>query len=114
MKFCIFTFAALASFLVFPIEARADCSQNACDSVQVDRLYVNASGVIYVGTSGNETGLSCTPVSNVYLTLDPGASNFSTIYSTLLTAQIAEKPVIIRTVTSSTNCRIQYVVIDRV
>jgi len=92
--------------------AYANCAGVACTRVQIERLYLNADGPIHVATDGDETALSCTAVSNVYTTLNPSDPNAAAIYSTLLAAQIAGKPVTIRIEGASPNCEIRYVYVD--
>ena len=104
---------AFVLLLLSNAPAFADCSANACGTVHVERLYVNAEGLIYVATSGTETSLSCTPVSGKYLTLVTTATNADEVFSTLLAAQLADKQVTIRIVTSSSNCSIAYITLDR-
>jgi len=92
--------------------ARAACSGLVCSDVLVERLYVNANGVVYVATDGVETTLNCSPVSNIYLTLYHTDANFNAIYSTLLAAQLAGEKVGIRIIDGSSNCRVSYITID--
>ena len=88
------------------------CTSTGCTDVRVTRLYVNTQYVTYVLTDGDETALNCTLVSGVYMTLDHYDANYKSVYSTLLAAQIADRPVSIRTVDNSTNCKITYVLLD--
>ena len=94
--------------------SHAACGTTGCTDVLVDELYVNSNYVVYVATSGTETAINCTPVSGTHLTLDPSDSNYNAVYSLLLAAQLADRPVSIRTVDGSANCKISYVVLDRV
>jgi len=93
--------------------AYANCSSDVCLSVHIERLYITVNGLIYVGTSGDETQLSCTAVSNVYVSLDTTVGNSDELYSTLLAAQLADKKVSMRMLPASTNCAIHYMTIDR-
>ena len=93
--------------------ANAVCGPTGCANVYVDRLYVNASGVIYVGTSGDEALLSCSAVSSVYVTLGITEIGANAIYSALLTAQTSNKLVSIRTFDNSVGCNISYVTLDK-
>ena len=92
--------------------AYAACSGPICSDVLVERLYVNANGVVYVSTDGVETALNCTAVSGIYVTLYHTDTNFDAIYSTLLAAKLVEKTVGIRIEDSSSDCRILYVTVD--
>jgi|GEM_PF-5561622 len=96
-----------------PLIGHAACSKTGCNNVYIDTLYINASGVIYIGTSGDENALSCSAVSNVYATLDINEPGASAIYSALLTAQTSDKLVQVRTVDNSPNCKVLYVVLNR-
>jgi len=91
----------------------ADCSPDWCFDVQVDRLYPNANGMIYIGTTGDETKLNCTAPGGVYLTLNSTDAGRDVIYSTFLSAMVTGKKVGIQVTDGSTDCRIQYVVLDR-
>ena len=84
------------------------CSGGACNSVTVDYILVLNSGTITVGTSGNETGLSCTASGGKYLAISANDPGKNAMYSALLTAQTTKKPVSIR-VNDSGNCKIAYV-----
>jgi len=94
-------------------DAHANCSSEVCSSVYVERLYITDNGLIYVATSGDETQLSCTAVSNVYVSLDTTVGNSNELYSTLLAAQLADKKVSMRLLLGSSNCTIRYMTIDR-
>ena len=105
----------IASTSLFAMGAsHAACGTTGCTDVLIDELYVNANYVVFVATSGTETAINCTPVSGTHLTLDPSDSNYNAVYSLLLAAQLADRPVSIRTVDGSANCKISYVVLDRV
>ncbi|SDK25324.1 hypothetical protein SAMN05216212_1960 [Microbulbifer yueqingensis] len=93
--------------------ALATCTSNICTDVYVDRMYTNTTGLVYVATSGDETKLDCSPISDVYLsfTLDEPAGD--AIYSTLLAAQMADRRVRIRIFDGSSKCGIQYITHDR-
>ena len=93
--------------------AAANCVSVRCNDVYVERLFVRANGLISVGTSGTETGLSCTPFNTDYLTLDPQGANADAIYSAILAAQLADKRVTFRMDDGSPNCTIQYIWLDR-
>lgn len=93
--------------------ANAECSSTTCANVYIDKLYANNSGIVYIGTSGDESLLNCAAGSGVYTKLnlsDPGAS---AIYSTLLSAQLANKKVQVRISEGSVGCSILYVTLER-
>ena len=99
----------VASFMV-----NAECASTDCTAVYVDKLYANAtSGLIYIGTSGDEKAISCSAVADVYVTLDIADTGANAIYSTLLTAQMSNKLVSVRTIDNSSGCKIAYVTLDR-
>lgn len=89
-----------------------NCSGIRCTKVLVDRLYINTRGRLYIGTSGVETSLSCTPTGRVYLYVNEDDKNYEEIFTTLLAAQLSDKKVLIRT-PSSGACQVAYVVLDR-
>ncbi|WP_020413341.1 hypothetical protein [Microbulbifer variabilis] len=94
--------------------ANADCSGTSCVGVYVDRLYVTSHGIVHVGTNGDEKLLDCDAESGVYATLD--LNNYTgadAIFSTLLSAQMADKKVQIRITEGSAGCSVQYVTLDR-
>ena len=94
-------------------DVQAECSGGLCTG-RVDRLYTHSSGgVVYVGTNGTETALTCTPVQGSYLTLRPSQPLFTQLYDSLLKAVTFGKPVIIRLPTTPGPCNIIYVVVER-
>jgi hypothetical protein len=101
------TFIALACSILFSVIGSTFAqSQNICQTdnptssqcvgVLIMRLYVNDDGMIFVGTSGNEFSLSCTPYGSTtsptfaYVAIDMSGSNADIIYSTLLAAQLSK------------------------
>ncbi|NRD72032.1 hypothetical protein HQQ94_01990 [Shewanella sp. VB17] len=93
--------------------AYAACRSTGCEDVYVDILYVNASGIIHIGTSGDETLMSCTATSGVYATLKRSEPAADMIFSTLLAAQTANKKVHIRTEAKSADCKVLYVTLQK-
>ena len=69
----------------------ADCSSTGYSNVDVEILYPNIGGTIYVGTSGGETKADCAVAIDVYFKFDISQPGGAAIYSTLLTAQTADK-----------------------
>lgn len=114
-------------FLYTPL-AFGDCSSDNCSNVYVDKIYVNSetevpsdqqNALILIGTSGDETKLTCSPGhpsgnSGVYVALDTADATADFIFSTLVTAQASGRPVTIQ-VTDNPNerCMIEYVTLDR-
>lgn len=98
------------SLFLSSVTAYAACSTNQCND-PITRLYmVNAgNGDLLVGTAGDESALTnCNAVAGVYLTLEKNSVSFKEIYALLLTAQVTEKSVRLRTEDGSNNCSIQY------
>ncbi|OLF75153.1 hypothetical protein AWH60_11050 [Pseudoalteromonas haloplanktis] len=100
-------------FSALSLTASAACVSTGCSGVYVDTLYVNASGIIYIGTSGDEKAMSCSAVSDVYATLNITKPGADAIYSTLLSAQMSGKLVYVRTVDNSSQCEVLYVTLER-
>lgn len=92
--------------------AYADCADWSCTNVQITRMYVTANGNTIVGTSGDESQLSCDAGGAGYIFLKPSASNYDSTYALLLTAHTTEHPVWIRTSKTSA-CEVMYVVSDK-
>jgi hypothetical protein len=102
------------TFTVVSFMVNAKCSSTGCNAVYVDKLYTNAaSGLIYIGTSGDEKAISCSAVADVYVTLDISEAGANAIYSTLLAAQMSNKLVSLRTIDNSPNCKIAFVTLER-
>lgn len=107
MRIVTFAFISLFSIPVF-----ADCFGHLCNPVKITRLVLSGSGDISVGTSGDETKLSCDAGKGIYIVLRKEHANFQAIYSLFLTAQTTEHPISIRT-TESGVCEVNYVVSDK-
>ena len=89
------------------VSANAGCTATGCTG-KIDKLYMTATGTLYVGTDGDEKQLACGGVSGVYMSLKEGDVGKNAMYSLLLTAQTTNKTVKIR-VTDTPDCRVQYV-----
>ena len=89
------------------VSANAGCTATGCTG-KITKLYMTATGTLYVGTDGDEKKLTCGGVSGVYMSLKEGDVGKNAMYSLLLTAQTTNKPVKIR-VTDGPDCRVQYV-----
>ena len=87
------------------------CTTWGCVS-PIETLYTNASGVIYVGTPFAEINANCTPVSDVYFTLNPDRPNAKEVYTSLLGAYLANKKIQLRIVEGSEGCQLAYVRLD--
>jgi hypothetical protein len=97
--------------------AYAGCTTSGCTG-KVTKLYMTASGTLYVGTDGDEKALNCAGgagnggVSGVYMSLKEGDVGKNAMYSLLLTAKTTGKKVRVRVVEGSSDCKVQYVTID--
>ena len=101
-------------FLFITGIAYADCNPDYCANVYIDRLYIDHKGDVFIGTSGDETQLTCEASSGLYLTLPNTHQGADKIYSTLLAAQIAGKKfTTIQVNNTEPGCIIQYVTLDR-
>lgn len=100
----------LIAGLMLPLISFADCSTKACSPVTVDMLYVTANSNILVGTSGDESKLTCGTASEGYVTLLKSSSNFEIMYSTLLASRMASQTVRIRISENTPECSISYLV----
>ena len=89
--------------------AYADCSGGACSNITVDYLMALNSGTIVVGTSGDESGLSCAANGGKYMYIGANVAGKNAMYSALLTAQTTKKQITIRTNDSSSECNIAYI-----
>lgn len=87
----------------------ADCSGVICTDVSIQSMQVSNTGAVWIKTSGIETGLNCTPNSDVYLWLDGGKPGRNVIYSALLAYKVAGKNLDFRIVESSNPCEVLYI-----
>ena len=88
--------------------ASAECSGGFCVG-KVSRIYTaSTDNKVYIGTDGDERNLDCSPVSDVYIVLEPDQALFKELYALLLSAVAAEKGVRLRTNTDGTECRLLY------
>ena len=82
--------------------AYAQCVSTGCYNVDVTKLYMTATGTLYVGTSGDEKALNCAAgagnggVSNVYMSLKEGDIGKNAMYALLLTTKTAGNNIEIR------------------
>jgi hypothetical protein len=106
------TLILIASVLL-PLTAYADkCASWGCIS-SIETLYTNADGVIYVGTPLDESLANCTPISNVYFSLNPSRQNAEKIYSSLLAAYMSGGKIQLRVKEGTNNCELSYVRLDK-
>ena len=94
-------------FAIYTISAQAaGCNTTGCYNVNIDKLFVTNTGTIYVGTSGDESSLTCGALGGTYIILPTGTAQ-NQLYSMLLTAQTTKRPVNIK-VSDGTYCPIAY------
>jgi hypothetical protein len=73
-------------------------------------LYPAVSGnYVYVQPTSSVSGLTCTPVSGLYLQLDMTQPNAKEVYATLLAAKVAQANLTIAMSSSFSACTIAYV-----
>lgn len=100
----------LILFTPFYSLSASKCTSWGCIST-IKTLYINSSGVIFVGTPLDERLANCTPESGIYFTMKPSIGS-KEVYSALLTAYIAQKPVMLRVIEGSSQCELSYVSLD--
>jgi hypothetical protein len=110
-KNIIISVFSLIMFLTNGSSIFAECSGDSCKEL-IERIYLHADGNIYIGTSGNEKGLSCTPSGDIYVVLKNNHLLQKEIFSTLLSAHFLNKKVWIRINPNSSPCEVVYIVTD--
>ena len=108
MKTIIFTITLLLTSL--QVNA-GSCASWGCKSI-VTKLYTTASGPVYIGTAYDEKLANCTPVSEVYFTLNMATNNAKEIYASVLAAYSTGKEIGLRVIEGTSNCEISYVTLD--
>ena len=93
---------------VMASSAYAGCTADRCTG-KINKLYMTASGTLFVGTDGDERALDCKAANGRYMSLVEGDVGKNAMYSLLLTAKTTGKPVSIRIQKGTTNCRVLYV-----
>jgi hypothetical protein len=88
--------------------ASNQCASWGCLAT-IETLYTTVDGDIYIGTPSDEKLAKCTPVSGVYFTLNPASGNAKEVYSSILTAYMANKKIQLRIKEGSSNCELAYV-----
>ena len=91
--------------------AFADCSTTVCTG-QIQRLYTDSSGTLYIGMDGDESLLNCTSPAGQYITLTDDDQYHDRKYAMLLTAMSLGANVGLRIVDGSDNCELSYVYMD--
>jgi hypothetical protein len=101
-------------FLMSTTAVAGVCVPDHCADVYIEKLYVESTGTIYIGTSGDEKVLNCSATSGVYVTIPAGTPGASLLYTTLLTAQTTNKRIsIIQVDDNIAGCVIQYITLDK-
>jgi hypothetical protein len=102
----------LILLMIISIFANAEyCAKLNCIT-KIEKIYTEADGNVYIGTTRDEKLANCSPVAGVYFTLDTSSKNSDLTYSTLLSAFLSNKMVNIRIVEGSQGCKISYIVLD--
>ncbi|MDM3871228.1 hypothetical protein QSV34_07650 [Porticoccus sp. W117] len=99
--------------VVLPSMSWAECSGGSCKAVKVTRMVVKANGDVNIGTSGDESNLTCEDGGHGYIKLEKDSNGFNQVYSLLLTSHTTEHPIWIRANDDSGECRVVYVVSDK-
>ena len=103
--------------LSFTPGARAECNADVCIG-KITRLYPQSiapdpAGVVYIGTDGTETNLSCAPVSDDISALLPNQKLFKEIYAALLNGITYDLTMQVRIDPNSRFCKVAYVTVER-
>jgi hypothetical protein len=116
MKLSLILLVCLAAIQFSRTAAANPCSGVACPNTTVQRLYpasdVNNPRVYVRPTDGGQSSLTCTAVSDVYLTLKTTHPLFGEIFASLLEATIHDKKVTLRIKDGSPDCEILYIVVE--
>ncbi len=102
----------IAAFVILPTAAGATCAGKACNGIYIDMLYPNntATAKVYIQTTGDESLLTdCTAFNGNSFTLEVTTDAAKAIYSTLLAALTADRPIDVVGVTGSNECEIAFV-----
>lgn len=99
-------FCFLASSNVF-----AECTADRCDGL-IEELFYNNAGNLFIATDGDEANLDCDSAGDIYVMLDKNDQYFDRKLAMLLTASSASQEVGIRINNGSTNCTVNYVVVN--
>lgn len=96
---------------VFASKADAECSNVWCTG-KITELYTHSdNNIVYIGTDGDETLLSCSPSENKFIVLSPAQPLFKELYSSLLSAALSEKVFQIRVNSDGGACRVVYTIL---
>jgi hypothetical protein len=91
-----------------PIEV---CTAIGC-TAKIETLYLNPNGTIQMTMDSaiSKAPLGCT-LADGYFTLKKDNVHFSEMYSMILAAHMAQRPINLRTIAGSSNCEIWYSVL---
>jgi len=104
-KVLLFILLTITSVSVYSADR---CESWGCISTVSD-LYTNADGLIYVGTPLDEKLANCTPVAEVYFSINPSAENSDKMYSSILSAYMSNKKIQLRVKEGHAKCELSYV-----
>lgn len=99
-------FAAIV-LAVMPSGASATCSGVFCTDVLIERLTVNATGML-IRTSGTEDNLDCDPGSGDQLTAERSDAAYDEWYAMALTAYVQQAPMSFRLAGGTGTCTVLY------
>jgi|GEM_PF-2537919 len=97
----------------------ANCTASgSCTNVKVTELRTDTNGSTYVGTSGAELNLRCTPGNagsgKEQLVLDAAGANYQAVYSLILSSYVTDSSVTIRTSNNAgESCKVLYAVMEK-
>ncbi|WP_062269276.1 hypothetical protein [Endozoicomonas arenosclerae] len=104
----------LFCLITLPLLSKAACNDKLCTS-KIERLYITSAfgGSVLIKPADQASGiLNCKLMENVYITLKKDHPVFEEIYSTLLSAKVADMLVKLRIDEASEGCNLRYVMLD--
>lgn len=113
-KLAVFVVALAALFTTTIDTAEAaPCDSIQCRNTNISRLYAAENGNVYITPAdGGLSNLACTPSGGQYLTLKPSHANYDQIFKMLLSSQLYNTPIWVRTVSGTPDCTIAYLVLE--
>jgi len=92
--------------VLFAYEAAAECSGDVCIGT-IERVYPDpGTNRVFVGTSGTERSLQCTPLSDVYIVLAPNQLLYGELFKLLNTAAATGQLVRLQMNSGTDQCRL--------
>ena len=91
----------------------AQCSTISCEDVNIEQISIRVDrDNVFITTTGDETGLNCTPVGGEFLQFDGTGDRGKNLLSAVLSAKIALLSVSVRiqeTADTSAGCDVIYI-----